>query len=190
MRLRTRRSPLLLLLVPSLAVALATPSTSNTESRAVAVDAEAGSTLHARGVIGTKDAPVDGKDGMPHEGPFVSSDHDDHDSKGRSVDAQVGAADANDGVMDDPDRQKPREGTTGTEGGVSEKDKARKALGETGGKADKVPEPPREIPPLPHGDEERLQKEGDHDHDHATSGQVGGLEASRSPLAKYHDDNR
>ncbi|KAH6665871.1 transmembrane protein PFT27 [Plectosphaerella plurivora] len=187
MRLRSRRSPLLLLLVPYLAVALATPSTSNTESRAVAVDAEAGSALHARGVIGTKDAPVDGKDGMPHQGPFV--DHD--ESTGRAVDAQVKTTDANDGVMDDPDRQKPKIGTTGTEGGVSEKDKARKALGETGfpGKPGKVPEPPKEVPPLPHGDEERLQKEGEHDHDHDhTSGQVGGLDKPADLPQKSHDD--
>lgn len=174
MRLRTRHCPLVLLLAPSLVVALvSTPGAEGSD----------GSTLRIRAAIGTKDAPVDGKDGMPHQGPFV--DREEHDAKdlsslnGRPADALSGVPETNDGVMDDPDRPKPKEGTTGTEGGVSEKEKARIALeGETGEKANKIPESPKEVPPLPHSEEERLQQQNEHDHEHATAGEVGGLEVS------------
>lgn len=65
---------------------------------------------------------------------------------------------ANDGVMDDPNRQAPKEGTTGTEGGVSEKERDRKALeGQTGERAEKKPDPPKEAPPLPHSEEEKIR---------------------------------
>lgn len=63
----------------------------------------------------------------------------------------------NDGVMDDKNRPEPKEGTTGTSGGVSEKDKARKAKeGATGEKAENKPETPKEAPPLPHSEQEKI----------------------------------
>jgi hypothetical protein len=116
--------------------------------------------------VGTKDAPVDGKDGKPHAGPFVGSEKDPKKSKSSIEDADLvlGKADSselvtadgskiptvNDGVMNDPSRELPRQGTTGTEGGVSEKDKARKAQeGQTGEKLEKKPDSPKEAPPSP-----------------------------------------
>ena len=91
----------------------------------------------------------------------------------------------NDGVMDDPHRQLPKEGTTGTEGGVSEKDKARKAQeGQTGEKLEKKPDSPKEAPPLPHSEETKIKsekgektklKDADSHDDDAAEG-LGGLE--------------
>ena len=64
---------------------------------------------------------------------------------------------SNDGIMFDKNRERPQEGTTGTEGGVSEKAKQRKAQeSKTGEKAFTRPEAPKEQPPLPHGDEEKV----------------------------------
>jgi len=106
--------------------------------------------------IGTKDAPVDGLDGKPHAGPFV-------DSSSTSDKAPAVAAkdttttrpkpkkpDVENGVMNDENRQAPRRGTAGTEGGVSEKER----LSEAGGA--KRPEAPKEAPQLPAGDTARL----------------------------------
>ena len=61
--------------------------------------------------------------------------------------------------MNDPSRELPRQGTTGTEGGVSEKDKARKAQeGQTGEKLEKKPDSPKEAPPLPLSEQEKISK--------------------------------
>ncbi len=127
--------------------------------------------------IGTKDAPVDGRDGKPHAGPFVGSEKDPKKPKSPSEEAELVVATdehiadmvtadgskiptVNDGVMDDPNRQVPKQGTTGTEGGVSEKDKARKAQeGQTGEKLEKKPDPPKEAPPLPHSEQAKIKNE-------------------------------
>lgn len=120
-------------------------------------------------------------DGKPHAGPFV--DYEDR-KKTRPDDTTLGAVDAtlaskdtlddmldadgvkipktNDGVMGDPGRVSPKIGTTGTEGGVSEKDKARKAYeGQTGEKAEKKPDSPKVAPPLPHSEQTKIEKEAD-----------------------------
>jgi len=150
--------------------------------------------------IGTKDAPVDGKDGKPHAGPFVGTEKDaKKDPKkpssgseegelvvGKLEHPEVVTADggkiptSNDGVMDDPHRQVPKEGTTGTEGGVSEKDKQRKAQeGQTGEKLEKKPDSPKEAPPLPHSEKTKIKnektklKEVDGDADEAGEGLAG-----------------
>ncbi|KAI9829306.1 MAG: hypothetical protein M1826_005770 [Phylliscum demangeonii] len=120
--------------------------------------------------LGTKDAPVDGKDGKPHAGPWVEAGLEGQTLKGHE---KGGSADkkpaprpltapalpeVNDGVMDDPNRAGPKKGTTGTEGGVSEKTRGHKALealkGDTGGK---TPDPPKAARPLPHSEEERIK---------------------------------
>ncbi|KEQ70382.1 UPF0016-domain-containing protein, partial [Aureobasidium namibiae CBS 147.97] len=128
---------------------------------------------------GTKDAPVDGLDGKPHAGPFVDITPEDKKkpaavaedlvkplptslSKLKGSDAtDFGAIpEKNDGVMDDVNRLAPKEGTTGTEGGVTERNKKDKAVqGQTGEKAEKKPETPKEAPPLPHSEEERMGKD-------------------------------
>ncbi|KAL0937955.1 upf0016 domain-containing protein [Colletotrichum truncatum] len=209
MRMRTRHSPLLLLLIPGLVAGLAVETKDKNDAKAVAstdktADPAVGSTIKTR--YGTEHAPVDGKDGMPHQGPWVDKDNDgdkkakvaDVDSKkdlpplkGRPSDPTVidgkKIPEKNDGVMDDKTRQKPKEGTTGTEGGVSEKDKARKAAeGRTGGKVDTKPVAPKEQPPLPHSEQEKIlsdkdsqkdsSKDKDHDHDRHTPEHVAGLE--------------
>ena len=125
----------------------------------------------------TKDAPVDGKDGRPHAGPFVETNAErdrkkakeigdgaaatskpavkDISSKSASYADEIEMPETNDGVMDDPNRTGPKEGTRGTEGGISEKNKGRIAQqGDTSGtKSEKKPDPPKEAPPLPHSEQ-------------------------------------
>lgn len=134
----------------------------------------------------TKDAPVDGKDGRPHQGPFVeienlrksgfiSASTSDSDSpslkkdvptfKDRPSDPTIidgkKIPESNDGIMDDKNRAHPKEGTTGTSGGVSEKDKQRKAMeGQTGERAEKKPKTPKEARPLSHSEQEKVLKNG------------------------------
>ncbi|KAH8661858.1 hypothetical protein BX600DRAFT_437295 [Xylariales sp. PMI_506] len=187
MRLRNGRASLLLLLLPTLALASSAPA---------ALDSRADSKYD----VGTKDAPVDGKDGKPHDGPFVDpktksdkSDSTNPEKKLAIVEDLATDSSAfqahgkdvtdirDDSVMDDPHRQPPKEGTTGTEGGVSEKDKARKAQeGMTGEKLEKVPETPKEVPPLPHSEEKKISgdktKAGSKADTYETPDTVAGLE--------------
>jgi Ca2+/H+ antiporter, TMEM165/GDT1 family len=116
--------------------------------------------------IGTKDAPIDGKDGKPHAGPFVETEAERGRKQAKnSVDEEPAVnpssaptkerADlrpSNDGVMDDPNRTGPKDGTRGTEGGMSEKSKEKK-IGE-----EKRPDPPKEAPPLPHSEQEMIKE--------------------------------
>ncbi len=117
--------------------------------------------------IGTKDAPVDGLDGKPHLGPFVDSSSElerkkspkamipkylnsdpQRSNDGTGIDREKPVVE--NGVMNDPNRMIPKKGTTGTEGGVSEKEKERKALeSQTGEKRMKIPDPPKEVPLVP-----------------------------------------
>jgi len=130
-------------------------------------------------VVGTKDAPVDGLDGKPHAGPFVDITPEDKKKpaavaedlvkplptslsklKGSEATDFGAIPEKNDGVMDDVNRLAPKEGTTGTERGVTERNKKDKAVqGQTGEKAEKKPETPKEAPPLPHSEEERMSKD-------------------------------
>ncbi|KAM3084167.1 GCR1-dependent translation factor 1 [Clarireedia jacksonii] len=200
MRLQKGQSSLLLLLLPSLAGALSAAAqdniqsalSKNTDSQTAKVEID--STVVDTGnkpkfEVGTKDAPVDGKDGKPHAGPFVGNEKDPKtDAKpdpkkpkatedgelvvpgtksAKPKEEAMVAADGtkipqvNDGVMNDPSREPPKHGTTGTEGGVSEKDKARKAKeGQTGEKVEKKPDSPKEAPPLPHS-EQKTQSDKD-----------------------------
>lgn len=178
MRLRTSRAPALLLLLPTLQVLAAT----------IAVDAD--DTNLARAALpkvpdvtnlpspspspafkGTKDAPVDGFDGKPHQGPFVDDDPTPPKKPiGGVEELRPGATrisstkdmtkeewkqlatDEDDGVMNDPNRPTPK-GNTGTEDGISSKDKDRKKTN--------VPESPKEAPPLPHSEQQHLQDSED-----------------------------
>lgn len=130
--------------------------------------------------VGTKDAPVDGKDGRPHQGPFVETSAERDRKKAKESGDEEPASTAkkapspeklkeasykdgrkmpetNDGVMDDPNRTGPKDGTRGTEGGISEKSRDGKVEGDTGlTKSEKKPDPPKEAPPLPHGEQEKL----------------------------------
>jgi len=230
MKFRRRPSPLLLLLLPSLATvfvaAAAAEGTKSTLSKATQPrDAKVETNpspivdlnTKSKYDIGTKDAPVDGKDGKPHAGPFVGSEKDSKKPKdkgkttsedgelvlGKEQHAELKTPDGgkipavNDGVMDDPNRELPKQGTTGTEGGVSEKDKARKAQeGQTGEKLEKKPDSPKEAPPMPVSEQTKLKgekskgKDADDDDD-----DIGGLEVSfceqyTLDWANLHDRNR
>jgi hypothetical protein len=209
MKFRRRNAPLLLLLVP-FASALSgaqdvIPSAVTKEGRASErIDAKPSPLIDLskpKYDVGTKDAPVDGKDGKPKVGPFVGSEKDqktksgaedtesvlaigkDHSSELVSPDGETIPA-FNDGVMDDPNRELPKQGTTGTEGGVSEKDKARKAQeGQTGEKLEKKPDSPKEAPPLPLSEETKIKgekpkvKDSDYDDEDDIEG-LAGLEVS------------
>ena len=128
---------------------------------------------------GTEDAPVDGEDGKPKIGPFVDYAAEKTRTKKNGAEAtelakakptsldrfkDAGADETwnvedipekNDGVMNDENRVAPKKGTDGTAGGISEKEKERKALGAEG----KKPQQPKEAPELPHSEEERIEEE-------------------------------
>ncbi|KAK6216403.1 hypothetical protein LQW54_003607 [Pestalotiopsis sp. IQ-011] len=163
MRIQQRQAQLLLLLLPATALALSSGASDSTSDLA--------DSTKPKYDIGTKDAPVDGKDGKPHEGPFVDTKLTEstgskkelpvvEDIKlDRSSSSSSKSKDTTDpdSVMDDPLHTPPKKGTTGTEGGVTEKDKARKAEEKmTGEKAEKIPETPKEAPPLPHSEQEKI----------------------------------
>ncbi|KAI8957729.1 UPF0016-domain-containing protein [Daldinia sp. FL1419] len=222
MRLRQRRTPLILLLLPSLTLVTSALDTKSTKdvpavgagtASSQSFDSPAASSKSTKVDVGTKIAPVDGKDGMPHEGPFVTTDKgrkkgDASDVvetkplpslKDRPVDPTVidgkKIPESNDGVMDDPHRQPPKLGTTGTEGGVSEKDKAKKAKeGVTGEKVENVPETPKEKPPLPHSEQEKITSEKGNKKEkgkvdlHQTPEDVAGLEKPLDLPGKLRDD--
>ena len=184
MKLRRGNAPLVLLLVP-FASALSAAAQDNIQSTLTKLSqnptsldpntSPAADITKPKYDIGTKDAPVDGKDGKPHAGPFVGTEKD---TKPKSPAENTEAALAipkedkaelvapaggkippvNDGVMDDPARLPPKQGTTGTEGGVSEMDKVRKAQeGQTGEKIEKTPNSPKEAPPLPVSEETKIK---------------------------------
>lgn len=179
MRIRRSKAPLLLLLLPSLAASLAIDSKAKPGSVAQLADGDAATAvLPTRPVVGTKDAPVDGLDGKPHAGPFVESGKkklpatvEDLGAGSGSLSDDLGAIaqkkkfddgwavpEREDSVMDDRVGEKPRKGPTGTEGGVSEKDRLKLQAGEgkgKGGEAKKKPEQPKEAPPLPAGVDEK-----------------------------------
>lgn len=179
MRLRNRNSSLLLLLVPSLA--LATVADRQLEKDSVIAD---GPSSGRR--FGNRDAPVDGLDGKPHAGPFVELNTLPTDSsdlptlKDRPADPTIvdgkRIPESHDGVMDDKNRAGPKKGTTGTEGGVSEKETERRLREEqTGEKAENKPQTPKEVPPLPHSDQAGEGKYGDKTSDDVTGLEVGTL---------------
>lgn len=120
------------------------------------------SSLETKEMAPNKEAPVDGKDGRPHEGPFVETAAERHRKEnGDDTPANTGKKPAskdsdsstlpesNAGVMDDKLRSGPKDGQRGTEGGISEKtkDKAK----------DKKPEAPTEAPDLPHSEEKKIK---------------------------------
>ncbi|KAK8214200.1 hypothetical protein IWZ01DRAFT_230715 [Phyllosticta capitalensis] len=191
MILRKNQVGWLLLLLPALSSAAAIGATdedTNLNLRGGA--AKAGSV--AAGKVDVADSVKPAEDGRPQWGPFVS-DKDkpkkmspgivDIGSKGSPKSSSDSLSDslmgdqkdlssefaAKDSVMDDPDHVGPKKGTTGTEGGVSEKNKKHKALEkELGGKVEKVPVSPDEARPMSTEEQERLGVEVVDDED-ATS---------------------
>ena len=147
-----------------------------------------------------KDVPIDGKDGRPHTGPFVetSAERDRKKAKEKGNDKKLsagekplsnpipsGTPDTNDGVMDDPYRKGPKEGTRGTEGGISEKSREKEGQLASIGDEGKKPDPPKEVPPLPHSEQEEVgttdpskktADAGTDDGDKQKEKELGGLE--------------
>lgn len=114
---------------------------------------------------GTLDAPVDGRDGKPHDGPWVETEADrdrkkemadgkstadTNQAKGRVGEDGKYIPHSNEGVMDDPSRLGPKEGTRGTEGGMTEKTKDTEQFKE------KIPETPKGARPLPPSEQEKI----------------------------------
>ncbi|KAH8802711.1 hypothetical protein F5884DRAFT_710799 [Xylogone sp. PMI_703] len=210
MKFRRRPSPLLLLFLPSLALSLSSAATdstqavsSGTQTRDAKLDPDSGPLVDITSGklkldVGTKDAPVDGKDGKPHAGPWVGTENEVKKSDGDADEDEPvakkpkGGKDksktdssklltVNDGVMDDPNRELPKQGTTGTEGGVSEKDKAQKEHeAKTGEKVEKKPDSPKEAPPLPPSEKAKL--DGD------KSGKDGSKKAEKPKDSDADDD--
>lgn len=133
MRFQPRQSSVLLLALASAATALVADSIDPRSEAAAVQDPRD---------VPNPNAPIDGKDGVPHTGPFVTMDGDGTEKPGT------------------PELRAPSEkiDTTGLEGGVSEKDTQRQTEeAVTGEKAPAQPETPKEAPPLPHSEEEKLR---------------------------------
>ncbi|KAF2208030.1 hypothetical protein CERZMDRAFT_23286, partial [Cercospora zeae-maydis SCOH1-5] len=146
---------------------------------------------------GTEDAPVDGLDGKPHAGPFVDRPAEDGSKK---ADTAVGPKpkptslsnfagqdipEKNDGVMNDDTRTPPKKGTTGTEGGISEKTKDR--MEKVGVAAEqKTPQMPQKAPPLPHSEEKHMES-GDGEKPPSGEAKGYGLEKPANLPPKPHN---
>ncbi|KAI9660833.1 MAG: hypothetical protein M1829_006443 [Trizodia sp. TS-e1964] len=180
--------PLLLLVLPRLAAAAVVinppPPVASPDANSPAAAKTAESP--ARSDIGTKDAPVDGWNGKPQQGPWaragaqpvdtkksvvVVADDDEvplkpgkkkpvpkEPVKQPSTDNSPPPLSQPDSVMDDPKRELPKKGSTGTEGGVTEREKDRKAKEEKEGKeVERKPSPPQAAPPLPPSEEQKIK---------------------------------
>lgn len=181
--MKINTSSTLLLLLPAISAAL-TDATYNDNINSRVSRETVGSNANlvdpdivaANVAKGAPDVPVDGKDGRPHAGPWVETNADrdrkiikgstesdssaNHDSQipssqHLSTEERKVIPHSNSGVMDDPYRTGPKEGTRGTEGGVSEKGKEGQFTSE------KVPGGPKEAPPLPHSETKKLSDSDD-----------------------------
>jgi hypothetical protein len=158
--MRLRRLPLSLLLLSHAISVSATDSIPDNEVTRALNDVASDNGVVAPGLVprGTTDAPVDGQDGRPHEGPFVETSSERDRKKAKELGQEASSHDqqdvskrlngdkipvSNDGVMDDRNSAAPKEGTRGTEGGVSEKSNSNQAG------VKKTPDSPKEPLPLP-----------------------------------------
>ncbi|EOD47212.1 putative upf0016-domain-containing protein [Neofusicoccum parvum UCRNP2] len=175
MILRKQKIAALLLLLPVLSSALVVDVDGNGVQKVRDAQKDSASATNKL-EVGTKDAPVDGYDGKPHDGPFVVADTKEKPAKGSDSTKTTSTESLSDtimvdqkkisselltdkdiGVMDDPDRISPKKGTTGTEGGVTQRTKEHKALEqEKGEKLGKVPVSPDEERPLSNDEQERM----------------------------------
>ncbi|KAJ5918279.1 hypothetical protein N7454_010654 [Penicillium verhagenii] len=181
--MKIQSPPLLLLLLPALSTAATTtnsisePSASRGASILDPRFIDADSLASTNAIHGSPDIPVDGKDGRPHAGPWVetgaerdrksSKSGDDIDLVSTKFDTKIPSSGhlsteegtmiphSNGGVMDDPHRTGPQEGTRGTEGGISEKGKDNLY------NAAKTPDSPKEALPLPHSEKQKLPSDSE-----------------------------
>ncbi|KAL4924574.1 TMEM165/GDT1 family protein [Aspergillus undulatus] len=175
MKLRISSSVILLLL-PAITTTLADES-SDAKDVAVAGRDTTGATAAAPDIDeiaaktsfkGTQGAPIDGKDGRPHAGPWVETSAE-RDRKNTDVVTgktntepayyldtnEKSIPSSNNGVMDDRNRAAPKAGTRGTEAGVSGKSTGNTYTG------DKSLDSPKAAPPLPHSEEQKLPATGE-----------------------------
>ncbi|KAF2760981.1 UPF0016-domain-containing protein [Pseudovirgaria hyperparasitica] len=184
MRLQKYSSTLIFLIFPILVHSAAGDESSNALARdpdaqapeaPLAMPTTVGK-VKSKDEVGTKDAPVDGLDGKPHKGPFVetklSQEVEDLKAEKPNASRPKGLVEE-DGVMNDRNRPTPKPGTTGTEGGVTEKERDRKAKEESGEKTDKIPEKPKEAS---HSGKETSQDE--------SQGNKGSEDADKIPKEK------
>ncbi|QIW95538.1 hypothetical protein AMS68_001056 [Peltaster fructicola] len=146
-------------------------------TKSAAPTAATQTTQPGRAYLGTDSAPIDGLDGKPHAGPFVDLLPDTTVIKKANAAATAGAKAAptllerlqaevpdlpqkNDGVMNDESRPVPQAGKTGTEGGVSEKEKSKSKQGPL---VENTPQTPKVQPPLPHSEQERIREQQEKD---------------------------
>ena len=161
MKVGRRRSQLLLLLLASVATtnAIGGDLSSNdllgTASLGGAIGATGGGNTLKGSLVGTEHAPVDGRDGMPHDGPFVETSAERTRKKQSAGDEELVVKDSskdhgnlpktNDAVMDDRVNSKPIDGMRGVEGGISDRSREIKA-------SEKKPESPKDARPVPHSE--------------------------------------
>ncbi|KAJ5154615.1 uncharacterized protein N7500_010054 [Penicillium coprophilum] len=182
--MKINQSSFLLFLLPAISAALAdTTYNDNIDSRVSRETVGNNARIADPDIVasnvakGAPDVPVDGKDGRPHAGPWVETnadrdnkvvkESDESDPVSTKYDIKASSSEhlsteegkaipySNGGVMDDPYRAGPKEGTRGTEGGVSEKDKGNQLVSE------KVPGGPKEAPPLPHSETKKMVSDSD-----------------------------
>ncbi|CAG8946889.1 unnamed protein product [Penicillium salamii] len=211
--MKINTSPILLFLLPAIAAALTDGTyNDNIDSRVSRETVGTNSRLVDSNTVasnvakGAPDVPVDGKDGRPHAGPWVetSADRDRKGTKGSDgsdstkYDPKIPSSQhlstedgkviphSNGGVMDDPYRAGPKEGTRGTEGGVSGKGKESQFTSE------KVPGGPKEAPPLPNSEAKKLAESddiaiGSESRTAGSSGSLGKVEKPADLPEKPHD---
>ena len=138
-------SPFLLFLLPAIATTVAdlAPADPSLAQRDITnANGEAIGASTRTGSKGTPDAPVDGKDGKPHEGPWVET------NTNRPTAGQGAGSPAKfDSTVSALPHGKPSDGVSGKQ----------KESGE------KVPEGPKEAPPLPHSEQRKIPASGDVD---------------------------
>lgn len=155
-----RRAQLLFLLFASIITTnaigsdLSSNDLINTGSLGGAVGAPGGGSTLKGSPVGTEHAPVDGRDGMPHDGPFVETSAERRKKQGTG-DEEIMVKEppkdhgdlpqTNDAVMDDRINSKPVDGTRGVEGGISDRSKEIKV-------SEKKPESPKDARPVPHSE--------------------------------------
>ena len=135
-------SPILLFLLPTIATTVAdlAPADPSLAHRDIAnANGEAIGASSNTGSKGTPDAPVDGKDGKQHEGPWVET------NTNKPTAGQGGSPEKFDSTVSSLPPGKPSDGVSGKQKGPGEK----------------VPEGPKEAPPLPHSEQRKIPTSGD-----------------------------
>lgn len=162
-------SPVLLLLLPAITTALADQSTNYEKGKDfAAVERDTYGTnaivpdvdeISPRNSKGTQDAPVDGRDGRPHAGPWVETNAERDRKKFGTTEKPRQDVKSTDRLNSKeepiPYSNNAKEGTRGTEGGVSGKSRDSSYTG------DKSPDSPKEALPLPYSEERKHPSTGE-----------------------------